>query len=173
MRAILPLSGPDTRRIDLDGHLMVPGFIDTHIHFYEWALKRQGVKLDNTTSLEDLLEPGQGKRPTAIQRTTGSWARDSMRPNGPPRKCPPGNASTKWRRCIRCCSGVAICTWPWPIPWPWPPPGIEAATPDPPDGRIERDESGEPNGILRELAINLVRQAIPPHSTEGDTASPG
>jgi predicted amidohydrolase YtcJ len=39
---ILNLAGSGTEKIDLDGRLVVPGFIDTHIHFYEWALKRQG-----------------------------------------------------------------------------------------------------------------------------------
>jgi predicted amidohydrolase YtcJ len=40
--------------------------------------------------------------------------------------------------------------------------GIDAGTPDPSEGRIERDAAGEPTGILRELAINLVRQAVAP-----------
>jgi hypothetical protein len=40
--------------------------------------------------------------------------------------------------------------------------GITADTADPPEGRIERDTTGEPTGILRELAINLVRQAVAP-----------
>jgi hypothetical protein len=39
---------------------------------------------------------------------------------------------------------------------------IDAGTPDPPEGRIERDSRGTPTGILRELAINLVRQAVAP-----------
>ncbi|MBW2706466.1 MAG: amidohydrolase, partial [Deltaproteobacteria bacterium] len=32
---VLNLAGPDTEKIDLDGRLVVPGFIDSHIHFYE------------------------------------------------------------------------------------------------------------------------------------------
>ena len=40
--------------------------------------------------------------------------------------------------------------------------GISADTPDPPEGRIERDTTGEPTGILRELAINLVRETVSP-----------
>ena len=38
----------------------------------------------------------------------------------------------------------------------------EGDLPDPPEGRIERDASGQPTGILRELAINLVRDAVAP-----------
>ena len=40
--------------------------------------------------------------------------------------------------------------------------GIDADTPDPPEGRIERDDRGRPTGILRELAINMVRAAVAP-----------
>ena len=38
--------------------------------------------------------------------------------------------------------------------------GIHETTPDPPEGRIERDPAGRPTGILRELAVNLVRKAV-------------
>ena len=40
--------------------------------------------------------------------------------------------------------------------------GIDRATEDPPGGVIDRDESGEPTGILRETAMELVAKAIPP-----------
>ena len=53
---IQALAGPHTSRIDLNGRLVVPGFIDTHIHFHEWAMQRRGVKLDDVTRLEELLE---------------------------------------------------------------------------------------------------------------------
>ena len=43
------------KRIDLGGRLVVPGFIDSHIHFYEWALKRRDLQLDDLGSLEELL----------------------------------------------------------------------------------------------------------------------
>jgi predicted amidohydrolase YtcJ len=39
--------------------------------------------------------------------------------------------------------------------------GIEAGTPDPPDGVIEKDASGRPTGVLRELAPNLIKTVIP------------
>jgi predicted amidohydrolase YtcJ len=45
------LAGPSTELVDLQGRLVTPGFIDTHIHFYEWALQRQGLKLDNLDRL--------------------------------------------------------------------------------------------------------------------------
>lgn len=39
--------------------------------------------------------------------------------------------------------------------------GISAATPDPPGGRILRDRSGEPTGMLVDAAVDLVRRAMP------------
>ena len=39
--------------------------------------------------------------------------------------------------------------------------GISSSTPDPPDGEIERDASGEPNGVLKEFASLLVRKSVP------------
>ncbi len=40
--------------------------------------------------------------------------------------------------------------------------GITAETPDPAGGTIERDETGEPTGVLRELATNLILENAPP-----------
>ncbi len=40
--------------------------------------------------------------------------------------------------------------------------GVDAATPDPSDGRIERDPDGKPNGTLQEGAVDLVERVTPP-----------
>jgi len=39
--------------------------------------------------------------------------------------------------------------------------GIDALTPDPPQGRIEHDPDGQPNGVLRDDAMELVTRHIP------------
>ncbi|NWF53859.1 MAG: amidohydrolase [Syntrophaceae bacterium] len=44
--------------------------------------------------------------------------------------------------------------------------GVTHQTPDPSDGRIERDESGEPTGVLLERAWLLVERHIPPLSVD-------
>lgn len=162
---VLSLAGPDTKRINLAGRLMVPGFIDTHIHFYEWALKRKGIRLDDATSLDDLL----GRvRQSASGCTAGQWIMGQgfnqtqwPAPNIPTRshldQVAPAHPVLLWR-CdlhLAVANSMALAL-----------AGIDAATPDPPDGRIERDRSGRPNGILRELAINLVRQALAPPSAD-------
>lgn len=44
--------------------------------------------------------------------------------------------------------------------------GVTAATPDPDGGVIDRDEHGEPTGVLRETAMRFVNDAIPQPTTE-------
>jgi len=158
---VLNLAGPDTEKVDLEGRLVVPGFIDTHIHFYEWALKRKGIKLDDLTCLEELLDR---VREAADSRPPGQWIigqgwneTDWTAHCMPTRKTldrvAPAHPVLLWR-CdlhLAAANSAALVL-----------AGITADTPDPPEGRIERDTTGEPTGILRELSINLVRQAVAP-----------
>jgi predicted amidohydrolase YtcJ len=44
--------------------------------------------------------------------------------------------------------------------------GITRDTPDPEGGTIDRDEHGEPTGVLREAAHTMVREAMPPYTVE-------
>ena len=164
-RYLQDLAGPDTQCIDLEGRLVVPGFIDTHIHYYEWALKRQGLKLDDITHLEELL---QRVTLAVAARPAGQWIMgqgwnetDWTEPRQPTRasldRVAPDHPVLLWR-CdlhLAAANSVALKL-----------AGIDRRTPDPPDGRIERDAHGEPTGILRELAINLVRRAVAPPTAE-------
>jgi predicted amidohydrolase YtcJ len=158
---ILNLAGSGTEKIDLDGRLVVPGFIDTHIHFYEWALKRQGVKLDDLTCLDDLvtrvhraagnLPPGQWIMGQGWNET--DWTEPRMPTRESLDRAAADHPVLLWR-CdlhLAAANSAALAL-----------AGIDAGTPDPPEGRIERDAMGKPTGILRELAINLVRQAVAP-----------
>jgi hypothetical protein len=159
--AILNLADRDTEKIDLGGRLVVPGFIDTHIHFYEWSLKRQDLPLDRLTGLEDLLKLVQQ---AAAQRPPGQWIMgqgwnetDWTVPRQPDRdaldRVAPDHPVLLWR-CdlhLAVANSAALRL-----------AGIDEATPDPPEGRIERDAAGRPTGILRELAVNLVRKAMAP-----------
>ncbi|MGB5748206.1 MAG: amidohydrolase, partial [Desulfobacterales bacterium] len=158
---VLNLAGPDTEKIDLDGRLVVPGFIDSHIHFYEWALKRQGLKLDDLTRLEELLArvreavdsqpPGQWIMGQGWNET--DWTEQRMPTRETLDRVAPAHPVLLWRCDLHLAaansSALSLA-------------GITADTSDPPEGRIERDATGEPTGILRELAINLVRQAVAP-----------
>jgi predicted amidohydrolase YtcJ len=168
--AILNMAGRESVKIDLDGRLVVPGFIDTHIHFYEWSLKRQDLALDGLTCLEDLLAQVQR---AAAQRPPEQWIMgqgwnetDWTIPRQPDRDrldgAVPDHPVLLWR-CdlhLAVANSTALRL-----------AGIDENTPDPPDGRIERDTSGRPTGILRELAINLVRKAVAPPTDADITAA--
>ena len=158
---ILPLAGRDTDRIDLRGRLAVPGFVDTHIHFYEWSLKRRDLKLDDVTCLEELLER---VRQAAAACPPGQWIMgqgwnetDWSTPQMPNRevldRAAPDHPVLLWRCDLHLAAANSSALQQ---------AAIDARTPDPPEGRIERDTRGEPTGILRELAINSVRQAVTP-----------
>ena len=49
--------------------------------------------------------------------------------------------------------------------------GVTAATPDPPDGTIIRDASGEPTGLLEDSAVGLVGSHIPEPTVEQNARS--
>lgn len=83
--SILPLAGPKTRQINLQGKLLIPGIIDTHTHLHEYALdfyadainpKLAEIRLVGRTK-EDLLEQikqaAAGKSPT-------EWLRYRLKP---------------------------------------------------------------------------------------------
>ena len=158
---VLNLAGPDTEKINIDGRLVVPGFIDSHIHFYEWALKRQGLKLDDLTRLEELLirvrEASENRRPGQWIMGQGWNETDWIEPRMPTRKLldqvAPVHPVLLWRCDLHLAAANSIALRL---------AGINADTPDPPEGRIERDTTGKPTGILRELAINLIREVVTP-----------
>jgi len=163
---MLSLAGPDTAKIDLDGRLVVPGFIDSHIHFHEWSLKRQDLKLDDLANLEELLDR---VRKDAMDKSPGEWIMgqgwnetDWTEPRMPTRAlldlAAPDHPVLLWRCDLHLAAANSVALRM---------AGINSKTSDPPDGRIERDHTGEPTGILRELAINLMREAIkPPETTQ-------
>ena len=162
---VLNLAGPDTDKIDLDGRLMVPGFIDSHIHFHEWALKRHGIKLDDLTCLEELLAR---VREAADTRPSGQWIigqgwneTDWTEQRMPTRetldRVAPAHPVLLWRCDLHLAAANSIALNL---------AGIMHDTPDPQEGRIDRDTTGKPTGILRELAINLVRQVVVPPTAD-------
>ncbi|MGH7771503.1 MAG: amidohydrolase [Candidatus Binatia bacterium] len=84
-QAILPLAGPNTRRINLQGKTVIPGLIDTHSHLHEYGLDRFApemnpklleIKIEGRTEeemLERLGEAAKTKKP-------GEWLITRIRP---------------------------------------------------------------------------------------------
>jgi predicted amidohydrolase YtcJ len=64
------LPGPE--RVDLGGRCVVPGFTDSHVHFATWALAQDEVRLEDTRSLEEALAR---VREAAASAPDGRWLR--------------------------------------------------------------------------------------------------
>ena len=162
---IVSLAGSTTEKIDLDGRLVLPGFIDSHIHFYEWSLKLGDLQLEKLTSLGELLDLVKKRR---SELPTGQWIMGQ------------GWNETDWHEAVmpsrtlldqvapehpvllwRCDLHLAVAN-----SKALQLAGIDHNTSDPPEGKIERDSKDMPTGVLRELAINLVRQAVVPPTDE-------
>ena len=157
---IKALAGEKTERIDLQGKRVLPGLTDSHIHFYEWALLLRGIMLEDTRSLDEVQKLVQD----AVKRQkSGSWIigqgwnQDNWEEPRTPTKADldeiaPENPVILWRKDLHLAlvNSTALNL-----------AGIDAKTPDPAMGVIQRDENGEPNGLLNELAINLVRAVMP------------
>ncbi|MEE4357632.1 MAG: amidohydrolase [Desulfococcaceae bacterium] len=149
-----------TKIIDLEGRTVLPGMTDPHFHFYEWAMLRRNLSLSAAVSLDDLLFR---VRNATHEKTKGDWiiGQGWNEADWPVRQMPgrkdldqaaPDHPLILWR----CDLHLAAVNSP-----ALKKAGIQKNTADPPEGKIGRDASGEPDGILKESAINLIRNVIP------------
>ncbi len=167
---VLALAGSHTRQIDLGGRRVLPGLSDSHFHYYDWALNRQHLELTTAASLTDLR--AQIAKETA-KIPPGGWIigqgwNETRWPEPRLVTCidlddlTPANPAILWRSDMHLAvvNSHAMRA-----------ANINAETPDPPQGVIDRDAFGRPSGVLRELAINLVREVIPPPTEDGTAAA--
>jgi len=158
---IMKLKGPDTKIVDLGGHFVMPGFNDAHMHMASAGLQKVNVSLVGVKTLEEFRERILAKVETAAPGewiVGGGWDETLW-----PVKVLP----TRWDLDevagghpiyldrvdghIGVASTNALQR-----------AGITVATRDPEGGKIDRDESGTPNGILREKAKDAVHAVMPP-----------
>ncbi len=161
--------GPRTRRIPLDGRTVLPAFTDSHIHLVEWALQQQQVDLWGVPTLAEALKRVAERHRTLPPRAWlrgGGWDASlwpDLDGSGPTaahldRVAPdrPVALASKDLHALWVNSYTLRLA------------GITAQTPDPPGGRIVRDpRTGEPTGVLKETACDLVTRLFPPE-TEAD-----
>jgi predicted amidohydrolase YtcJ len=161
---IRPLIGPRTWVVDLGGRMLLPGFQDAHIHAPSGGLDRLRIDLSEVHSLHDyrkLIRAYADAHPREEWVLGGGWAMDVF-PGGTPRREEldvlvrdrPVFINNRDNHGAWVNSRALELT------------GVTAETPDPADGRIERDERGIPSGTLHEGAMDLVRRHIPPTGAE-------
>ncbi len=145
-------------RIDLGGRAVIPGLTDAHAHFLSYAEKAAWADLRGTRSSEGALARVAGH----AHRTGDGWAlgRGWDQNDWPeavyPRRDGIDGAVRGPAYLVRVCGHAA-----WVNTAALRLAGIDARTPDPPGGRIARDASGEPTGILFDNAMDLVSRHIP------------
>lgn len=162
--------GPATRVVDAGGRLLLPAFVDAHVHALDGGIEFAGLQLGSARSPAEIAQrvAERARSHPAEEWIVGTGWDQSLFPGGQP---PAGfldgleldrpvllyagdGGHSAWadRRAL------AIA-------------GIGPETPDPPDGWIVRDPaSGEPTGLLRESAVALVAQHLPAPGIEESEA---
>jgi predicted amidohydrolase YtcJ len=148
------------RVVDLHGAWVLPGFHDAHVHPVQAGLEMNACDLSSDDSLEDYvatIAAHAASHPDAAWILGGGWSMHAFTGGVPdaapldrivphrPVFLPNRDHHSAWVNT----TALRLA-------------GIDAMTPDPADGRIERDAHGVPTGALHEGAMELVRALIPP-----------
>src|SRR5690348_538518 len=154
-----PHVGPRTEVINLRGRMLLPGFQDAHVHASGGGLERSQCDLTGVHTREGYLAAIRSyadRIPGAAWIAGGGWGMDVF-PGGVPSKedldavvpdRPVFLSNRDHHGAWANSRALALA-------------GVDATTPDPPDGRIERTAAGEPQGTLHEGAMNLIRRVAP------------
>ncbi|MFF2963065.1 amidohydrolase [Streptomyces sp. NPDC057963] len=159
------LAGPRTEVVDLAGRLLVPGFQDAHVHPVTAGLELAQCDLTGSHTAADTVAAVRAYADSHPDRqwiTGGGWSLDAF-DGGAPTREQLDTAVPDRPACLvnRDHHGAWANTRALTLA------GITRDTPDPADGRIERDERGEPTGLLQEGAMDLVARHAP-RSTPAD-----
>ncbi|MET9434953.1 amidohydrolase family protein [Streptomyces sp. NPDC006551] len=159
------LIGPDTRVVDLAGRALLPGFQDAHVHAVFGGLELGACDLTGTTDVSEYrrrIAAYAAAHPERPWITGGGWSMESF-PGGQPTRHllddlvpdrPVLLANRDHHGAWANTRALELA-------------GVTASTPDPADGRIEREPDGTPSGMLQEGAVELVGRAAP-RPTEED-----
>jgi predicted amidohydrolase YtcJ len=157
--------GKNTRVIDLDGKLAVPGFTDSHMHFFslgESLMELPLAKAANFDEIVAMVKDAVEKAESGEWILGNGWHQEkwdrSPSPNidGLPYhhalsavspESPVLLSHASGHSCIANAKAMELA-------------GITAATPDPEGGEIIRDDNGEPIGVFREDADKALYDAL-------------
>ena len=158
---VLALAGPRTRVVQAPGRVVVPGFQDSHVHTPFAGRNKLQVWLNDTEGLPgylDVIARYAAAHPDEPWILGGGWAMEYF-PGGTPRKedldrVVPDRPVFIFNRDVH---GAWVNSRTLELA------GITKDTPDPADGRIERDPvTGEPTGTLHEGAAYRLNDTLVP-----------
>ena len=156
---IEPMIGEDTEIISVAGSMLVPGMIDTHVHFITGGSGLAAVQLrDAATPEEFVARIGEYARTLKPDEwvLNGNWDHENWGGELPQRdwidEVTPENPVwiNRLDGHMSLANSLALEV-----------AGVDADTPDVAGGEIVRDESGSPTGVLKDNAMGLVDAAVP------------
>jgi predicted amidohydrolase YtcJ len=162
------LTDASTEVIDLDGKLLLPGFNDSHLHFTNGGQYLLGINLRPALSKEEFVDIirqyiNERNLPPSTWITGGRWDHELWPDKVLPTKELIDSVTSNTPVFVSRIDGHVGLANSKALELA----GITKNTPDPAGGLIERDpETGEPTGILKDNAMDLVYKVIPPPSPE-------
>ena len=157
---MLNLKQPETPVFDLEGRRVLPGFDDAHVHFYSGGVNLTGPQLRHSKSeaeFRDTLAEFARHQPSGQWITGGTWDHENWTPARVPTRELIDPVTKDWPVFVDRLDGhmslansVALKL-----------AGIDKNTKDVPGGVIVRDANGNPTGILKDAAQELVERVIP------------
>ena len=155
------LVGLEDERVDLQGAVMYPGFVDSHIHMIMYGQKLQRLDLSKAASTDEMLELLQ-ERASTLQE--GEWLlgegwNENNFPDGRVPSIEELDGVYEGPVLLsRICHHVYLCNTEALRRG-----GIARESENPAGGEIGRDAGGELNGLLYEQAKNPVYKVAQPH----------
>jgi len=164
---ISPMRDAHTRVIDAGGRLVLPGFVDSHIHFLEGSLNAQWMVIDYNATLPELqaqLKAYAAENPEKKWILGRGWSYPMFGAAAIPDKKYLDEVISDRPVYLE---GFDGHTW-WANSKALQAGGITRRTPDPPGGYFGHDpKTGELNGVVKEDAADaLIEPMIPPPSRE-------
>lgn len=154
------VTGPQTRVIDAKGKLVMPGFNDSHVHFLETGVQLSSVDLRNAKSPEEftqIVKDFAAKMPKGRWMQGGRWDHENWKPANLPTKqmidavtpdTPVFISRLDGHMALANSAAMRLA-------------GVTKDTKDVDGGVIVRDASGEPTGIFKDAAMDLIEKMIP------------
>ncbi|WP_371675646.1 amidohydrolase [Streptomyces sp. NBC_01276] len=162
--AVRELIGPRTEVVDLAGRLLMPGFQDAHVHAVGGGSELAECDLTEIVDVAAYLERIRSYAQAHPDRewiTGGGWSLESFAGGLPTRQLLDSVVPDR---------PVLLSNrdhhGAWANTRALERAGLTAATPDPADGRIEREADGFPSGMLQEGATALVSRLVPASTPE-------
>ncbi|MFJ4674309.1 amidohydrolase [Kitasatospora sp. NPDC088783] len=153
------LVGPATEVVDLRGRLLIPGFQDAHVHPVGAGVEAGQCDLSGATGPADCaarIRAYADAHPDRPWITGGGWSMESFPGGTPDRHLLDTLVPDRPVYLVnRDHHGAWTNTRALELA------GLDRRTPDPADGRIEREADGTPGGTLQEGAMRLVADHVP------------